>query len=252
MKNTEKIIWNRLLLALVTVLLGLSIIILLKIVFFPFGFDVKDWGTRSDLLSSISTAIAAVGTLGTLIIAGMAYKKAPDWINQKKHETAYDIAKDLLLTDYSTMSEKMLLASKYCDIYSEVVYSSPNDIESIFTSDDCQKKIDNFDLIIINPQHLHLKIDTLKKMGWVIKPDALELIHNIHHFFNFASMSYRASWLRLDYFVSGNQSDSIEKQTAFLSTLFDRPTKHINDFFKEYKKLKNYNDAIENYFIIKK
>jgi hypothetical protein len=79
MKNIEYKVWNRILLTLVATLLALAIFILFKILFFPFGFDIKDWGTRSDLLSSISTTISAIGTLGTLAVAVAAFRKAPDW-----------------------------------------------------------------------------------------------------------------------------------------------------------------------------
>lgn len=104
MNNTEKALWNRILLMLVFILLGLAIFILFKIAFFPFGFDIKDWGTRSDLLSSISTAIGAVGTLGTLIVALMAYRKAPDWITQKNYDIVSKIIEDAIYDDLRKLS----------------------------------------------------------------------------------------------------------------------------------------------------
>lgn len=44
-----------------------------------------EYGSLSDWVSSLST-------LGTFVIAAMAYKAAPDWISKKEHDLIFEIA----------------------------------------------------------------------------------------------------------------------------------------------------------------
>ena len=45
-------------------------------------------------LGSFSDWVSSLSTFGTLIVAFLAYKKAPEWINQKMNEDAFSIAKE--------------------------------------------------------------------------------------------------------------------------------------------------------------
>lgn len=73
---------NRIIIGLVIVLLILVVLLLIGVVFY--NTDKKmELGSLSDWISSLSTA-------GTLLIAYMAYRKAPDWINTKRNETGFN------------------------------------------------------------------------------------------------------------------------------------------------------------------
>lgn len=43
-------------------------------------------------IGSISDWVSSLSTFGTLVIAGMAYRKAPDWFESKRNETSYEHA----------------------------------------------------------------------------------------------------------------------------------------------------------------
>lgn len=47
-------------------------------------------------IGSISDWLSSLSTFGTLVIAGMAYRKAPDWFESKRNETSYDHAKKII------------------------------------------------------------------------------------------------------------------------------------------------------------
>jgi len=79
---------NRIITCLVIVLLTLIVLLLIGVIFY--NSDKKmELGSLSDWISSLSTA-------GTLLIAYMAYRKAPDWFESKNNEARYDHALKLM------------------------------------------------------------------------------------------------------------------------------------------------------------
>ncbi|HEJ0329286.1 hypothetical protein I5M92_18935 [Serratia marcescens] len=47
-------------------------------------------------IGSISDWVSSLSNFGTLVIAGMAYRKAPDWFESKRNETSYEHAKKII------------------------------------------------------------------------------------------------------------------------------------------------------------
>ncbi|MEN3752512.1 hypothetical protein ABC733_06705 [Mangrovibacter sp. SLW1] len=79
---------NRILIGLVIVLLLVAIIVFANVLLNQYKGHVMEFGSVSDWLSALST-------FGTLIVAYMAYKKAPEWILRKRTEDMYDAIKNL-------------------------------------------------------------------------------------------------------------------------------------------------------------
>lgn len=82
---------NRILIGLVIVLLLVAIVAFANVLLNQYVGHAMEWGSVSDWLSSLST-------FGTLIVAYMAYKKAPEWINQKHYDTVHSIIDDVIYT----------------------------------------------------------------------------------------------------------------------------------------------------------
>lgn len=94
--------WNRCLLALVALLLILAIIATINIITKQYSTEKMQFGSWSDWFNT-------AGTLGTFAIAAMAYRKAPDWIKQRKHEnmkTHFRSQKSLYLIRYQQSMQK--------------------------------------------------------------------------------------------------------------------------------------------------
>ncbi|MEN3754868.1 hypothetical protein ABC733_26070 [Mangrovibacter sp. SLW1] len=60
---------------------------------------VMELGSISDWLSSLST-------FGTLVVAYMAYKKAPEWMSQKRYDIVHSIINDLIYTSMVDLANK--------------------------------------------------------------------------------------------------------------------------------------------------
>ncbi|HED6253324.1 TPA: hypothetical protein R5X33_001944 [Enterobacter cloacae] len=86
--NTDKI--NRSLLSVVLVVLVLTVLVLLKVLFA--GVNGVEWGSVSDWFNT-------AGTIGTLLVAYAAYKKAPEWMAQKHYDTAHLIIEEAVYKD---------------------------------------------------------------------------------------------------------------------------------------------------------
>ncbi|MDS0826516.1 hypothetical protein [Serratia marcescens] len=83
-------------------------------------------GSLTDWISSLSTA-------GTLLVAYMAYKKAPDWISTKRNESGFEHVT-------SMMAESDKIAAGLIRLYFDVLITSkesPN-------FNDVSKKVDNY------------------------------------------------------------------------------------------------------------
>lgn len=86
--DTDKI--NRALLSVVLVVLVLAVLVFLKVLFA--GVNSFEWGSVSDWFNT-------AGTIGTLLVACAAYKKAPEWMAQKHYDTAHLIIEEAVYKD---------------------------------------------------------------------------------------------------------------------------------------------------------
>ncbi|PWW04969.1 hypothetical protein [Mangrovibacter plantisponsor] len=90
---------NRILIGLIIVLLLMAVITFANVLLNQYAGHVMELGSVSDWLSSLST-------FGTLIVAGMAYKKAPEWISQKRYDIVHSIIDDLIYTSMVDLANK--------------------------------------------------------------------------------------------------------------------------------------------------
>lgn len=95
---------NHSLLITVIVLLWIEILVFAK-VFFP-DYNGFEWGSVSDWFS-------AFGTLGTLVVAVAAYRKAPEWMAQKHYDIVHGIIEKAVYNDLTLVSSsnKLLKAN---------------------------------------------------------------------------------------------------------------------------------------------
>ncbi|CAI1684229.1 Uncharacterised protein [Serratia liquefaciens] len=90
---------NRIITGLVIVLLSLIVLLLIGVMFY--NSDKKmEIGSLTDWISSLSTFC-------TLVVACMAYKKAPDWIKQKVDENSLVIATKIICESYPSVLDSI-------------------------------------------------------------------------------------------------------------------------------------------------
>lgn len=83
-----------------------------------------EYGSLSDWVSSLST-------LGTFVIAAMAYKAAPDWISKKEHDLIFEIATEKIpeiKKNIEELNDKLSFFSLDSSRYDEVFWNKLYDL----------------------------------------------------------------------------------------------------------------------------
>ncbi|MGS1414164.1 hypothetical protein [Serratia marcescens] len=55
-------------------------------------------------IGSISDWVSSLSTFGTLVIAGMAYRKAPEWMAQKHYDVVSKVIEEAVYEDLRKLS----------------------------------------------------------------------------------------------------------------------------------------------------
>ncbi|MGV3691791.1 hypothetical protein [Citrobacter freundii] len=106
MKNECKIQkFNFLLLTIVAVLLIIAIFVGVKILFH--GSKGYEWVTL------VGAWCSALGTLGTLWVAYLAYLKAPAWLSQKHYDVAYSVIEKAIYQDLIKVRSASLILKNH-------------------------------------------------------------------------------------------------------------------------------------------
>ncbi len=118
-------------------------------------------------LGSFSDWVSSLSTFGTLIVACMAYKKAPEWIDRRKHENAYDRAIHLIAKELPDINVKII--NFYCFFYYFPDSISDADLTKwldVLCSPDRNKEFHN---IKETMNKLDDNISYLSRLGWNLK-----------------------------------------------------------------------------------
>lgn len=130
--------------------------------------NVMDFGTTSDIAS-------AIGTLGTLAVAFMVYRKAPEWLHQKMDEHAFNIAKDLIVSDFPKIQNTLKECAGHFDYFStcyDVFDAQESFKDLIRLTTDRNKLLSDLELAY---SRINSNIDSLIKLGWTLKPSIYQL-----------------------------------------------------------------------------
>ena len=176
--------WNTYLVSIVLILLILAVLILIKFLFSNSeGFE---WGSVSDWLSTASSA-------GTLYIAYLAYKNAPSWINQRKHDSAFEIAKKLIIDDLPELENIVnTSASNTIDLEWKFDLFS-KDPKYFLKHEECSDILKILDEQKQFPFLIKKELRRLSKLGWNLTTEAEVNIDEILKAFDtFYKMNYRA------------------------------------------------------------
>lgn len=145
-------ITNKILIGSVSALCIVGTLTLLKALFNDGGRMLTDW------ISAFSNALMA----GAAVYAAM---NAKDWIQQRKDEDAYSIAKDLIFSDLDKLSGIV------SDIHSHNINLSVYtqhigyDLNLFISEDDCNKVID----VVMKGGREFISINKLSRLGWNFK-----------------------------------------------------------------------------------
>lgn len=93
--------WNNILLSTVLLLFIVAIVTFIK---------VLTYGASTMEIGSVTDWISALSTFGTLVVAYIALRKAPDWLAQKHYEKAFSAVEDSIFNElYNVRSSSLKL-----------------------------------------------------------------------------------------------------------------------------------------------
>ena len=131
----------------------------------------KDIGNLADWISSLSS-------LGTLIVAYLAFKAAPNWFHQKMDEHAFTLAKELITDLHPKLFMSNRKFNTIIEDYTTYYYhTNTDDAYNDFISTLYEKKLtyqQNHDLMF----KIKTTVDSLEKLGWKFKINIFLIIKN--------------------------------------------------------------------------
>lgn len=208
-------------------------------------FTGAEYGSVSDWVSSTST-------FGTLIVALIALKKAPDWLGQKKHEDAYSLSKTLFLEQIPALSTAISNIDKSVRSFQVHIDYSFGDIDLIVNKQEYNKNTN----LIINGQNIindiNFKINQLEMLGWFLKDDSKELIKQLNYCFNNIDSSWSFTWFCIDNNLLS--TDLTSRKNDWIKSI-EQVAESVHKFYYSFSILKKLQSSFDEHFnkpVIKK
>ncbi|MGC1020285.1 hypothetical protein WKH71_05415 [Pantoea agglomerans] len=211
-----------------------------------------EFGNLMDFFNSL-------GTIGTLIVAYLAFKSAPQWLNQKLDDHALEIAKELITTTYPTLAVKFRELSIHIENFH--ICSSLIDTEEAYK--DLSKELSNLSEKILKIEdccfNSKLQLDSLYKLGWHVKQVHLDDILKLQ-----ASMNNYLSYLKsfdkqmiiirgfpkeVGFFTGDIKGFVNEKER--LSRMSSENKDYSDEFMRKFDEFFNNQMLVSDYFDIK-
>ncbi|MGG8280957.1 hypothetical protein [Klebsiella sp. 141240] len=193
----------------------------------------KDIGNLTDWISSLSS-------LGTLIVAYLAFKSAPNWFHQKMDEHAFTLAKELITDLHPKLFMSNRKFNTIIEDYTTYYYhTNADDAYNDFISTLYEKKISyrqNHDLMF----KIKTTVDSLEKLGWNFKSN----IFSYHKKYLRDSIQFISSLRKID-----NEMKEIKElsSTATSDEDYNKIESKKRDFFENLKALVMLDECDKSY-----
>lgn len=204
-----------------------------------------------DVTGNIADWFNTAGTLGTFAIAIMAYRKAPDWIRQRKDEDAFSIASELInesLPSVDAVVQTVSSSSFFIKDAIDFVEKRAMKLNEITDLETCMVNLriwHDRDLFLIKEIQ---SLNKLKRLGWYIKPEMLELFMKMRRELTQINRHHTTTWLRIKDFI---EKDINPLNVEILTKSLDRLQLSEDNFNKTYGLFEKSFINIEDYFEIK-
>lgn len=204
-----------------------------------------DWGSASDLLSSLST-------FGTFLVAFGAFLKAPDWIKQRKYEDGFALGRELITETIPTLCSKVDSATVDTYVVKEDIDLISESVTEITTQ---AMYVNNLQILkggnlsLLAPMEL---IRKLRRFGWHLKPDAHTLIKEMIKQAHQIRRVHNRIWIQIRKCHNDPAYDKGEA-TSYneLIKLMDRLTITHGKFVDLGNKFEELYSDVDDYFTVK-
>jgi len=194
-----------------------------------------EFGDFSDILSALST-------FGTLCVAYIAFRKAPEWLHQKMDEQAFFIANELITNDFPTIRSSL----KECIMHLDFFVDCYDLIDAKIAFKDLDElsvnRIKIYNQLELSHGIIHSKITSLGKLGWTL---------NVLSYQNYTETNKGHSNCinKLNAIYKGiNQINSALNKHESYDRVFEFQVKRLYKMSKEFLELyKNYSEHYSNF-----
>ncbi|HBQ4376799.1 TPA: hypothetical protein MEX89_001453 [Klebsiella pneumoniae] len=236
-------IYNRIILMVSLVLLFLSV--------FVICYAIKFNGVKIEL-GSFSDWVSSLSTFGTLIVAFMAYKKAPEWINQKMNEDAFSIAKRIMLDDYLLLKRKIDRAGAWVGYNYAQLEMIGDEFKLFISVDDCKKALSVFHELQHTPSEIKNNLESLSKLGWSIKPEVLTIHEQLDVHYKAMQKNYVMAYTAINTIIANPDRAFAVEYSKAVERNFKNFVRHEEQFDIHYEKLRGMHRSILEYFYVKR
>ncbi|MBZ7674748.1 hypothetical protein [Klebsiella grimontii] len=232
------------------IILAFTLVLFLLCMFVIF-YAIKFNGVKIEL-GSISDWVSSLSTFGTLIVAYLAYKKAPEWINQKMHEDAFSVAKKVILEDYPLLKEKIDNAGHAVDLYVIYFDSIGDDCEVSITADECDEALSVFHDVQNTPAKIKRKLEKIAKLGWSIDRNVLIINENLSECYREMQKNYVVAFIGIQRMLLAQTLNGKRRSVNKVAINFETFQKNKKKFDLLYNEIMLRHQRVTDYFEVKK
>lgn len=129
-------------------------------------------------LLNVSDWIGSLSTFSTLIIALIAFTKAPDWIKQKHYEVAYQVIEETVYEDFEKIGKlSRIYRTHFINVNNLLRQKLNNEKYELKGLDkNLELLLDSYDKIFDFSRLIQKKLLSVKRIGYELTPYANEVI----------------------------------------------------------------------------
>ncbi|MHA1025506.1 hypothetical protein [Enterobacter ludwigii] len=230
---------NILLLCIVGMLLLIGVMVLVQ-------------GSKVDLgkIADWAAVLSASATAGTFGVAFAAYKKAPDWLGQKKHEDAYIIAKNLFINDFFELKRTVIQSITVAETLSTDMDIISDDIDDVLTMENCNSNLNIFQNAGVTPASMLTNLEKLKILGWEFTIESDTKFASLNSSFSELRKKHSLLWVSLKLMIGKERRKTDEEIQEFITKNFEQLKIAKAEFEEDYNEF--FKHDFENYFNIAK
>ncbi|WP_430689148.1 hypothetical protein [Klebsiella quasipneumoniae] len=236
-------IYNRIILAVSMVLLCSCVFIIC--------YSIKFNGVKIEF-DGISDWISSLSTFGTLVVAYSAYKKAPEWLNQRMHEDAFFLAKKLMLDDYPLLKRKVDKAGALVSYNDAQLDMIGDDFKLFMSVDDCDKALSVFHDLQYTPSQIKINLESLSKLGGSIRSEILIINEKMDAHYKAMNKAYVMAYTAIRTIVANPEGEYRAIYSKSIESSFKKFAKHEEQFDLLYDEIRKMHKKIPDYFNIEK
>lgn len=195
-------------------------------------------------------ALSAVATAGTFAVALIALNKAPDWLGQKKHEDAYNIAKNLFLDEFFELKKTVAKSGSTNETLEFELEIISDNVDDIITLESCDSALKIFRNAQYTPASMKTNFERLKVLGWNFSDDSNQKFEILNASYSKVHKHHTLLWVSLKSTINSTERKSNEEIKQYIIDMVKKLKIAEENFEVSYNEFFRFD--FEEYFTISK